>query len=187
MIYGGGTTSSLFYATSHRFGITSLLTGKLESIVPKIKLYRKSLQKHGHDPQSGRVSLMIHTFLGDNINTVKEKVRRPFCNYLKTHYDLLENLAKGMGLNISLKDFSEDDVDSLLLFGVEGFMKSRSLIGTPESCRSFVDEIQHAGVDEIACLIDFVQDVDYVMASLPYLKQLKDMCKNELPSGAVMG
>ncbi len=43
--------------------LTSLLTGTLESIVPKIKLYRESLQKHGHDPQAGRVSLMIHTFL----------------------------------------------------------------------------------------------------------------------------
>jgi natural product biosynthesis luciferase-like monooxygenase protein len=162
--------------------LTSLLTGTLESIVPKINLYRESLKKHGHDPQSGKVTLMIHTFLGDDIKTVKEKVRRPFCNYLKTHYDLLENLAKGMGLNIRLKDFSEDDIDSLLLFGVEGFMKGRSLIGTPESCRSVVDEIRCAGVDEIACLIDFVQNFDYVMESLPYLKQLKDCCKNELVS-----
>lgn len=92
-----------------------------------------------------------------------------------------------MGLNIRLKDFSEDDIDSLLLFGVEGFMKGRSLIGTPESCRSFVNEIRRAGVDEIACLIDFVQDFDYVMASLPYLKQLKDVCENEVVSGAAIG
>ncbi|MEO0935832.1 MAG: LLM class flavin-dependent oxidoreductase, partial [Cyanobacteria bacterium J06641_2] len=143
----------------------------------KIKLYRKQREKHGHDPESGRVSLMIHTFLGDDINTVKEKVRRPFCNYLKTHYELLESLAKGMGLNVSLKDFSEDDLDSLLLFGVEGFMKGRSLIGTPESCRSLIDELEKAGVNEVACLIDFVQDFDYVMESLPYLSKLKDMCE----------
>ncbi|AFZ33412.1 Luciferase-like, subgroup (plasmid) [Gloeocapsa sp. PCC 7428] len=155
--------------------LTSLLTGSLESIVPKIKLYRESLQKHGHKPESRKVTLMMHTFLGDNVNTVKEKVRRPFCNYLKTHYDLLENLAKGMGLNISIKDFSEDDLDSLLLFGVEGFMKGRSLIGTPQICRSFVEEVRRADVDEIACLIDFVQDFDYVMESLSYLKQLQDM------------
>lgn len=158
--------------------LTSLLTGTLESIIPKIKLYRDSLQKHGHNPQSKKVTLMTHTFLGNDIDAVKEKVRRPFCNYLKTHYDLLENLAKGMGLNISLKDFSEEDLDSLLLFGVEGFMKGRSLIGTPQSCRSFVEQIQNAGIDEIACLIDFVQDFDYVIASLPYLKQLKDICND---------
>lgn len=154
--------------------LTSLLNGTLESVEPKIKLYRESLAKHGHEPQAGKVTLMIHTFLGNDINIVKERVRRPFCNYLKTHYDLLENLARGMGLKVSLKNFSEDDIDSLLLFGVEGFMKGRSLIGTPASCRSLVDKISKAGVDEIACLIDFVQNFDYVMESLPYLKQLKD-------------
>jgi natural product biosynthesis luciferase-like monooxygenase protein len=157
--------------------LTSLLTGTLEGLTPKIRLYRDSLQKHGHDPKAGKVSLMIHTFLGEDINTVKEKVRRPFCNYLKTHYDLLENLAKGMGINVNLKDFSEDDIDSLLLFGVEGFMKGRSLIGTVESCRPFVAEMQQAGVDELACLIDFVQDYQTVMAGLPYLKQLMASCK----------
>jgi natural product biosynthesis luciferase-like monooxygenase protein len=157
--------------------LTSLLTGTLDGLAPKIQLYRDALKRNGHDPQSRTVSLMIHTFLGDEIETVKEKVRRPFCNYLKTHYDLLENLAKGMGMNISLKDFSEDDLDSLLLFGVEGFMKGRSLIGTPESCRPFVAELERAGITELACLIDFVQDYDTIMAGLPYLNQLMTSCK----------
>lgn len=157
--------------------LTSLLTGTLDGLTPKIQLYRESLQRYGHNPQSGKVSLMIHTFLGEEINAVKEKVRRPFCNYLKTHYDLLENLAKGMGINISLKDFSEDDLDSLLLFGVEGFIKGRSLIGTPETCRPFVSELERAGINELACLIDFVQDYGTTMASLPYLKRLMESCK----------
>lgn len=155
--------------------LTSLLGGTLDDVIPKIKLYRKSLAKHGHDPQTRKVALMIHTFLGDDINNVKEQVKQPFCKYLKTHYDLLENLAKGMGLNVSIKNFSEDDIDSLLQFGVEGFMKGRSLIGTPESCLPFVEQIRAAGIDEIACLIDFVQDYDLVMASLPFVSQLKVM------------
>ncbi|MGH1392463.1 MAG: LLM class flavin-dependent oxidoreductase [Trichormus sp.] len=159
--------------------LTSLLGGTLNDIVPKIQLYRKSLAKHGHDPQGGKVALMIHTFLGDDINDVKAKVTQPFCNYLKTHYDLLENLAKGMGLNVSIKNFSEDDIDSLLQFGVEGFMKGRSLIGTPASCLPFVEQIRAAGVDEIACLIDFVQDYDLVMDSLPFVNQLKLMQGNK--------
>ena len=32
----------------------------------------------------------------------------PFANTCKTHYGLLENLAKGMGLSISLEDFSDE-------------------------------------------------------------------------------
>ncbi|MDY7022947.1 MAG: MupA/Atu3671 family FMN-dependent luciferase-like monooxygenase, partial [Cyanobacteriota bacterium] len=62
--------------------LTSLLGGTLESIVPKIKLYRETLAKKGYDPQQGKVALMIHTFLGESLNEVKEKVRQPFCDYL---------------------------------------------------------------------------------------------------------
>ena len=156
--------------------LTSLLGGTLEEVAPKIKLYRQYLEKSGHDPDSKKVTLMIHTFLGEETETVKEKVRQPFCNYLKTHYDLLENLAKGMGLDVSLKNFSEDDLDSLLLFGVEGFMKGRSLIGTPETCVPFIAKLEEIGINEVACLIDFVQDFDTVMESLPYLQKLHQVC-----------
>jgi natural product biosynthesis luciferase-like monooxygenase protein len=156
--------------------LTSLLGGTLDELAPKITLYRNALAKRGHDPKSGQVALMIHTFLGADLETVKHQVRQPFCTYLKTHYDLLEGLARGMGLTVSLKDFSEDDIDSLLEFGVEGFMNGRSLIGTPASCQPFVEEIRQAGVTEIACLIDFVQNTELVMSSLPYLNQLKTLC-----------
>ncbi len=157
--------------------LTSLLGGTLEELQPRITLYRNALAKRGHDPQTGKVALMIHTFLGDDLNTVKHQVRQPFCTYLKTHYSLLEGLAKAMGLTVSLKEFSEDDIDSLLEFGVEGFMNGRSLIGTPASCQPFVEQLRQAGIDEVACLIDFVQDPALIMTSLPYLNQLKTLCQ----------
>lgn len=156
--------------------LVSLLGGSLEQLVPKIQAYQQALIKQGHDPNSKTVSLMLHTFLGANIDQVKNDVRQPFGNYLKTHYGLLENLAKGMGLSVRLEDFSDDDLDSLLLFGVEGFMNDRSLIGTPQTCLPFVQKLAQVGITEVACLIDFVQDFDRVMQALPYLKQLKDNC-----------
>jgi len=159
--------------------LTSLLGETLSQVEPKIARYRETLSKHGYDPHSRTVSMMMHTFLGADVDQVKEDIRQPFCEYLKTHYGLLENLAKGMGLNVSLSDFSDDDLDSLLLFGVEGFIKGRSLIGTPESCRTFVQQLSDAGVNEVACLIDFVQDFDAVMGSLPYLAQLKQHCDQD--------
>ena len=103
--------------------LTSLLGETLEQVAPKIARYREALSKHGHDPNAYIVSMMLHTFLGADVEQVKEDIRQPFCEYLKTHYGLLENLAKGMGLDVSLSDFSDDDLDSLLLFGVEGFIK----------------------------------------------------------------
>jgi natural product biosynthesis luciferase-like monooxygenase protein len=167
--------------------LTSLLGGSLEQLDPKIQAYKQSLSKHGHDPATKTISLMLHTFLGADIDQVKDDVRRPFCEYLKTHYGLLENLAKGMGLSISLEDFSDDDLDSLLLFGVEGFMNDRSLIGTPESCLPFIQKLAQVGITEIACLIDFVQDFDRVMQALPHLKQLKDNCAIHLSETVMVG
>ncbi|MBF2050484.1 MAG: LLM class flavin-dependent oxidoreductase [Elainella sp. C42_A2020_010] len=162
--------------------LTSLLGSTLDSLAPKIRLYREARQRQGHDPKTGTVAMMTHTFLGADLATVKAQIKQPFCEYLKNHYDLLENLAKGMGLNVSLKNFSEDDIDSLLEFGVEGFMNGRSLIGTPESCQEFVEQAREAGVDEIVCLIDFVQNSDSVMAGLPYLKQLMQRCQERMVS-----
>ena len=167
--------------------LISLLGGSLEQLTPKIQAYKQSLSKHGHDPNSKTISLMLHTFLGDDLDQVKIDVRQPFCDYLKTHYGLLENLAKGMGLSISLKDFSDDDLDSLLLFGVEGFMNDRSLIGTPKTCLPFIQKLAQAGITEIACLIDFVQDFERVMQALPYLSQLKDNCASHQSETAMVG
>jgi len=156
--------------------LTSLLGESVEQLAPKIQAYRRSLKRQGHDPDSKIVSLMLHSFLGPETNQVKERVRQPFSNYLKTHYGLLENLAKGMGMNVSLSDFSEDDIESLLEFGVEGFMQDRSLIGTPDTVYPFVEKLAEVGVTEVACLIDFVQDFDSVIQSLPYLNQLRQKC-----------
>ena len=154
--------------------LTSLLGGQLEETAKNIAKYRESLTRNGHDPESGTVSLMVHTFLGANEDRVREDIRVPFGEYLKTHYGLLENLAKGMGLDVSMDDFSEDDLDAVIEFGIEGFIKQRSLIGTPDSCFPLVGAFADAGVDELCCLVDFVQSKDAVMSSLPFLRELME-------------
>ncbi|MEM7317096.1 MAG: LLM class flavin-dependent oxidoreductase, partial [Planctomycetota bacterium] len=154
--------------------LTSLLGGTLEQSAEQIAKYRESLAANGHDLTTGTVSLMLHTFLGTDHAQVKEDIQQPFGDYLKTHYGLLENLAKGMGLEVSMDDFSEDDLDAILEFGVQGFMNDRSLIGTVEGCVPFVERVAAAGVDELCCLVDFVQDTDQILGALPLVKQLMD-------------
>lgn len=167
--------------------LTSLLGETIEEVAEKIRRYREALVAGGHDPASGTVSVMMHTFLGDDEEKVKDDIREPFCDYLKTHYGLLENLAKGMGLNVSLDDFTDDDLDSLLQFGVEGFMQRRSLIGTPQTCLPFVREMEQLGVDEVCCLIDFVQDYDAVMDALPHLQVLKELADGDEVAASAAG
>ena len=87
-----------------------------------------------------------------------------------------------MGLTVSMDDFSEDDLDSLLQYGVESFMQRRSLIGTPEGCLPFIRDMEGLGIDEVCCLIDFVQDYGAVMASLPFLAELKNLADADSPA-----
>lgn len=159
--------------------LTSLLGGTLEEVTPQISLYRQSLEKHGYDPKAGKVAMMIHTFVGEDFNTVKEQVREPFCNYLKTHVELLDILAKNSGIKVSLDKFTEADINSLLRFAYEGWLKGRTLIGSKTSCMQMIECLKRSDVDEVACLIDFNPNLDAVLASLPYLKDLKDICNLE--------
>ncbi|MBK4215971.1 LLM class flavin-dependent oxidoreductase [Paracoccus caeni] len=152
--------------------LCSLLGERIEDIAPKIRAYREALDQNGHDPDAGKVSIMVHTYLAEDPETAKANVIGPFSDYLRTHYHLLESLARSMKLDVNLSEFSEDDVDSLLKFGVEGFMNGRSLIGSAASVEPVVEALAEAGVDEIACLIDFVQDYDLVMGGLPQIAAL---------------
>jgi natural product biosynthesis luciferase-like monooxygenase protein len=159
--------------------LTALLHETTEDIARKVALYRQARSQHGYDPQAGTVALMLHTFLGEEMEAVKAKVKIPFCNYLKTNLDLLENLLKQMNVQVDLKNFGEDDIDSLLEFGYERYLDNRTLIGTFETGLSMVDRVYKAGINEIACLIDFGLDVDSVMTSLHHLHRLQQHCRTE--------
>ena len=159
--------------------LTSLLSGSLEEVALQILLYRQSLAEHGHDPKAGKVAMMMHTFVGEDFNQVKEEAREPFCNYLKTHLDLLENLARSAGIKVSLKTFTEADINSLLQFAYEGWLKGRTLIGSKTTCLQMIKLMKQADVDEAACLIDFSPNFDAVLESLHHLKDLKEMANFE--------
>src|SRR4029079_11852031 len=58
--------------------LTHLLDQDIETVGKKIALYRESRARHGHDPLAGRVALMLHTFLGSDIDAVREQVRKPY-------------------------------------------------------------------------------------------------------------
>ncbi|WP_346293415.1 LLM class flavin-dependent oxidoreductase [Sphaerothrix gracilis] len=158
--------------------LTSLLSGTLDEVAQHISLYRQARQEHGHEPKQGKVAMMLHTFVGEDFDTVKEQVREPFCNYLKTHLNLLEHLAKGLNLKIDLKSLSPADIDSLLIFAYEGWLKGRTLIGSQATCLPMIERIRRAGVDEVACLIDFNPNFGEVMAALPHLNTLKAQCQH---------
>ncbi len=148
--------------------LTALLFQPIEELAEKIASYRESRAKNGHDPETGQVTIMLHTFIGEDMNLVRRKVRKPFTSYLESSVNLWRH-----GIT-SLDGLDDKEKEHLLAYAFERYFQSSALIGTPESCQLMVKQLQGIGVDEIACLIDFGIDADTVMASLYSLKKLKE-------------
>jgi natural product biosynthesis luciferase-like monooxygenase protein len=161
--------------------LTNLLGQSLEAVKSRIDLYRDSLRAGGHDPSYGTVTLMLHAFLGDDVEQVRRTIRDPFCGYLRSFGGLLDNLAKSSGLEVNQDALSEDDIASILDHAFDRYFETSGLFGTPESCLGLAHRLRDIGVDEVACLIDFGVDDDQVLASLEYLDRLRRLVNADLP------
>jgi natural product biosynthesis luciferase-like monooxygenase protein/amino acid adenylation domain-containing protein len=149
--------------------LTHLLGQTLAELTSNIELYRQSLAQHGHDPAAGQVTLMVHTFVGDDLELVQQQSRGPFIDYMRAHVALLQPLLKS--LDISTDDIDGQDIDDIVHFAFARYSQTAALIGTPQSCLTMVEQIIAAGVNEVACLIDWM-DEHNAYEGLPHLKQL---------------
>ena len=157
--------------------LTHLLDQGVEALAQKIDIYRRARAAHGHDSQ-GRVSIMIHTFLGADANVAREKARQPFCEFLKLNAGLLNGLAKARGRDMDFRQLSPKDQDEFVQFIYERFIQSRAFIGSPESCVEVAADLYRAGVDELLFLLDFGPSYEEIIQGLPYLTQLKELCSS---------
>ncbi|HEX7334398.1 MAG TPA: amino acid adenylation domain-containing protein [Pyrinomonadaceae bacterium] len=157
--------------------LTNLMGQTVEDLERNVALYRQALADHGHDPKRGHVTLLIHTFVGAEAEAVRERARRPFCDYLKSSLDLLQNLVRSQGLQIDFERLSEDDLDYLLSSAYERYVRTSALIGTPETCAPVVQRLSDIGVDELACFIDFGVEATTVLDNLPHLDALRERCR----------
>jgi natural product biosynthesis luciferase-like monooxygenase protein/FkbM family methyltransferase len=149
--------------------LTHLLGQSLDELREKIEIYRAARAEHGHDPAAGRVTLMIHTFVGDDPETVRAHVEQPFKQYLRSSIGLLRPVAESQGLNL------EVDMESVVDAGFERYFSTSALFGTPEACLDIATRIHALGVDEMACLIDFGVEIEAAIAGLDALARLKAM------------
>ncbi|MEA5581858.1 MupA/Atu3671 family FMN-dependent luciferase-like monooxygenase [Nodularia harveyana UHCC-0300] len=158
--------------------LTNLMGQSTEDLADNIALYRRSLVESGHNPALGRVTVLLHTFVGEDLATTRQQAKQPLCNYLTSSVALFQNLVKSQGLNIDFDSLSEDDKDYILSSAYDRYVESSALIGTPESCAEIIANLQAIGVDEIACLIDFGVNSTDVVESLPQLNALRELYQN---------
>jgi natural product biosynthesis luciferase-like monooxygenase protein len=166
--------------------LTHLLGQTVEELNDKLAAYRRAWTEAGHAGQ-GHVTLMLHTFVGPDADAVKEKVRQPLIEYLRSSANLIKQYAwsfpafkKREGMTdaaggVDLQTLTNEEMDALLEHSFGRYYETSGLFGTPESCVEMVDKIKAIGVDEVACLIDFGVDSASVLAHLEYLNQLRKL------------
>ncbi|MDN3638514.1 LLM class flavin-dependent oxidoreductase [Simiduia curdlanivorans] len=166
--------------------LTNLLGQSIEDIQAKIAAYREGRRRNGHQGD-GIVSVMVHTFLGVDVDEVREIVREPFCQYLKTSFDLVKiapwafpafrqpSKSAATDPSFDANSLTSEDLDALLDHAFDRYFETAGVFGTPQSCLPLIERLKRAGVDEIACLIDFGVDDDQVLESLVHLNTLREL------------
>jgi natural product biosynthesis luciferase-like monooxygenase protein len=176
------------FAQAGTFGgnvLTHLLGQTIEELAPKIAAYRAAWRAAGH-PGEGRVSLMLHTFVGGSDEQVRDLVREPMTAYLRTSVGLIKQYAGVFptlrqrpgsdGRDLDFASLTREEMDALLDFSFERYYSTSALFGTVDSAAAMVDRVRAIGVDELACLVDFGLDTDTVLAHLPHLDALRERC-----------
>lgn len=161
--------------------VTAMYFLTLEELAEDIEIYRKSLREHGYNERQRSVALMIHTFLGDNMEVVRDKVKSAYVDYLLVNLGLHSTQAKGAGEEF---DPTESDKEFMMQAAIDKLFKT-GLIGTVDSSLQKVEMLRSIGVDEIACLIDFGIDFDSVMSGLYQLNRLKELSTSRTKAGTV--
>ncbi|HXU45856.1 MAG TPA: MupA/Atu3671 family FMN-dependent luciferase-like monooxygenase [Thermoanaerobaculia bacterium] len=154
-------------------GILSAVHGDpAGDLAERIALYRATREERGHDPRGGRVTSMLHTYVGDDRNAVEALVRRPMVRYFRTFLEQGRALdLRGFGIEGAAPN--ERDFDDLAAFAFGRYFAGRSLLGDRESCLACLDVLHRAGVDEVACLVDFGLPEAEVLAGLERLVELR--------------
>lgn len=151
--------------------LTHLLGQDLDELTEKISEYRKVFREH-HEG-SGQVALMLHTFLGEDRDQVREIVREPFSDYLRSSIGLILRASGDVLPGVNPDDLSPEDVDFLVERSFDRYFDTGGLFGTVEDGLRVLERLTQTGIDEVACLIDFVGDTDAVLTGLEHLARLR--------------
>ncbi|GAB3443219.1 MupA/Atu3671 family FMN-dependent luciferase-like monooxygenase [Actinophytocola sediminis] len=167
-----GNPESYRLAAEHDLGVvTNLMAQDVDQLAANIAGYRRARAELGRDP--GRVVVLVHTYLGDDLDRVRQQAFRPFVDYLRSSLSLFNQVTNSLGIDVDLDATDADDVDFLLERAYQRYCESRALIGTRDSVTPVLRRLVDAGADEIACFVDFGVPREQVIAGLSTLDDLR--------------
>ncbi|MEU3229434.1 MupA/Atu3671 family FMN-dependent luciferase-like monooxygenase [Nocardiopsis alba] len=148
--------------------LTHVMAQSRERLEENLVVYSDALEEAGHGIEREKVTVMMHTFLGEEHNASVELARAPMTAYMKGSLGLF-----GMAGH---RDEDADALRELLDHTYERYVGDRFLIGSVDRCVPIVEALAESGVDEIACLIDFGLPTDEVLRGLDNLALLNEKC-----------
>ena len=156
--------------------LTMLYNQTIEELGGKIEAYR-AVRDTASGP--GVVTLMLHSFVHPDLDFVRRTVREPFMEFIKSTIDLHQHGAKVRGI-----DLDEDEKRRTAEYAYERYFRTAALFGTPDGCVDIVEKLIAAGIDEVACQIDFGVDRRHALESIHHLAMLKNLFSAVCPQPA---
>lgn len=180
------------FATAGALGanvLTHLIGQDDTALAAKIATYRAARGQAGLAPETGVVSLMLHTYVAETDDAARVAARGPLSRYLRAAAELEVRAARGGGTiscGRALPDAGagehEDVTEELLDLTCERYLDGASLIGSLDTCGATLERMAALGVDEIACLLDFGLPERDILAGLAPLSALHGRHLRSAPS-----
>jgi natural product biosynthesis luciferase-like monooxygenase protein len=143
----------------------------LTEFIRKVKIYRDAIETH--HGRRGHVTLMAHTFVGEDREAIRTIARPALTSYLQTNLQMQKDNSSGKREERGFSQLNERESEIMIRTQVNNDLQSPlSFVGTLDHCTEQAESLHANGVDEIACLIDFGVGMEDVMASLRRLSNL---------------
>lgn len=155
------------FKTAGRLGtnvLTHMERQDLGMLSARIAAYRGERSRYGHDPDAGIVTLMQHTLIEGDAARALDAGAAHLKRYIEAALDLEGTVIRGGGASSGgapvtlVERRSSDEDDQVVARAVSRYLGQASLIGDLNACRARSFEYLAAGVNEIACLVDFIED-----------------------------
>jgi natural product biosynthesis luciferase-like monooxygenase protein len=159
--------------------LTAIVRQPLEVLAARIKSYREAREKGGHAPEAGQVAVMLHTFVGEDNQVVKETIRPHLTQYFSNNIRQLRFLKEIYAEDAKAQSkfrpdhITDADLEVIGARAYESYFDTSLLCGTPEKCARLIDPLKEVGVNEVACFVDFGLSLDLVLESLRHLNRLR--------------
>lgn len=145
--------------------LTGLMEQSYSQLAERIVLYRSERERVGLNPDDGRVTLMVHTFIGEDDGHAKEMAKPALSDYLYNHMSLY-SLSLAANKSNVVEKITEKDRHELVELGIQRYFEEAALIGGIDKVEKFVTKLSAIGVDEIATLVNFGIPEAEVLAGL---------------------